>query len=77
MKLSKNLRQEIRVHLSFLGGAWVLPAILYFAFQWGLFDPAPAEFVVCFGVFMAIGIYVWFRQGLSTDKTQFKPRIWS
>ena len=76
MKLSKNLRQEIGIHLSFVAGAWVLAPFLYFAYRWGWLEPAPAEFVICLGLFLEICLYVWFRQGLTADKTQFKPRIW-
>jgi hypothetical protein len=76
MKLSKNLRLEIKIHLVFFAGAWVGAPIMYVAYQMGYFDPAPPEFVVCFGIFMAILLYAWWRQCLSADKTQIIPRIW-
>ena len=77
MKLSKNLRLEIRALLTFLGGAWVGGPIVYMAYQKGYFYDAPPWVAVCIGLFMVFLAYVWWRQGLSADKTKFeKPPLW-
>lgn len=76
MKLSKNMRQEIRLHLVFVCGAWVIAPLMYFTYQIGYFPGMPAWMAVCFGLLMSVLLYIWFRQGLSRDKTQIKPRIW-
>lgn len=75
-KLTNKVRREIKLHLFFFSFAWVLVPLLWGAFELGLFPRAPAEFVMGYGLFMEISFYLWWRQGFSADKTEFKPRIW-
>lgn len=76
MKISENMMNEIRFHLVFLAGPAVLVPCLWLAYEFGLFYTLPVWFVIGFGIFMTVGLYIWFRQGLSPDKTTFKVRIW-
>ena len=76
MKISDNIRKEIRFHLVFLASPAVLVPCLWLGYKFGLFHTWPAWIVICFGIFMTVGLYIWFRQGLSPDKTTFKVRIW-
>ena len=77
MRLSTNLRREIRAFAIFLCGAWVVVPMVYFACEHGYFDNAPTWVPICFGIFITLLTYAWWRQGLSADKTEFKkPPIW-
>lgn len=76
MKLSDNMIREVRFHLVFMVGPLCMAPCLWLAYQCGLFYTLPAWVVFCLGVFMTVGLYVWFRQGLSSDKTSYKVRIW-
>jgi uncharacterized membrane protein (DUF4010 family) len=77
MKLRKKFLLELRALLIFLAGAWVVVPMMYMAYRTGHFHTAPAWFVVCFGVLITFLGYLWWRQGLSADKTKFKsPPIW-
>lgn len=74
MNLSKKIRLEIRLHLVFFAGAWVTIPFYYVAYQLGWFFRSPPEAVVCYGVFVTLCLYVWWRQCLSPDKTSFHPK---
>jgi len=76
MKLSENVIKEIRLHLVFMVGPLVMLPGLWLAYRFGLFFTLPAWLVVCFGIVMTVGLYIWWRQCLSSDKLVFKPRIW-
>lgn len=73
MKPSETIRLEIRALATFLCSAWVGVPIFYVAYQHGYFYDAPPWVAVCIGTFLAILAYAWWRQGLSADKTSFKP----
>ncbi|MFL6711207.1 MAG: hypothetical protein ACJ8HI_23655 [Massilia sp.] len=74
MSLRKKLRQEIRLHLMFLSGAWVTIPFYYFAYRMGWFFGSPPAAVVGYGIFVTLCLYVWWRQCLSPDKTRFHPK---
>lgn len=77
MKLSKNVRLEVRALLTFLCGAWIGPLMLYVAYEMGLFLTAPALYVEAMSVFLVIVGYLWWRKGMSPDKSKFKtPPLW-
>jgi hypothetical protein len=76
MKLSENLKLEIKLHLF-----WLRSTVLGVIF-WLLcyrFLPAalcPKELFVYMWPVCVVAHYCWWRQGLSPDKKTFNPRIW-
>ena len=79
MKMSANLKHEIKLHLYWL--RWgILPLVVLFALCYSLmpmFAPLPLWGKIFFPALCAVLHYRWWRQCLSPDKKTFKPRIWN
>jgi type VI protein secretion system component VasF len=76
MKLSANLKHEIKLHMFFCKA--VLPAAVFTAlgFSVPVFDAVPLWAKLSFGVLCLVMFYAWWRQCLSPDKKKFTPKWW-
>jgi hypothetical protein len=76
MKLSKNLKLEIKLHMFWL--MTLLPGAVFFVFFFNMriFDDHPLWIKIAGPALCAVLHYFWWRQGLSPDKKTFTPRIW-
>jgi hypothetical protein len=77
MKLSENLKHEIKLHWLWFRSLWMGAIFLTLCFNFlSAFEGIPLGAMVFLGLVCAVGHYLWFRQGLSPDKKTFTPRIW-
>jgi hypothetical protein len=76
MKLSTNLKHEIKLHLFWL--MTLLPTAVLFAFCFSrpFFDGWPLWIKFAGPGLCAVLHYAWWRQGLSPDKKTFTPKWW-
>ena len=76
MKLSTNLKLEIKLHLVFL--LTLLPGTVVYAlaFSMPVFDAWPLWAKSALWALSMALYYILWRQCLSPDKKTFTPRIW-
>lgn len=77
MKFNKRVLLELKAMALCLVVACMEAPILYAVFRDSVIFTMPTWYIVSFGVFILIATYLWWRQGLSPDKTRFRsPPIW-
>jgi hypothetical protein len=76
MKLSENLKLEIKLHKFWLRS--LLPGVVVVALGYSMpmFDSHPLWIKIALSALCVVLHYCWWRQGLSPDKKTFTPRIW-
>lgn len=77
MKLSENLKLEIKLHWFWLRAT--LPGAIALALFFRFIPPFtdwPLSMMAFMGLVYAVAHYCWWRQCLSPDKKTFTPRIW-
>jgi hypothetical protein len=76
MKMSANLKHEIKLHLFWLRST--IPGLILYvlSFNTPMFDHWPLWASIAGAVLFLVAHYCWWRQCLSPDKKTFTPRIW-
>ena len=76
MKLSTNLKHEIKLHMVWLRSLLPGAVVVALGYSMPIFDGHPLWLKIALGAFCAVLHYLWWRQCLSPDKKTFTPRIW-
>lgn len=76
MKLSTNLKYEIKLHKVFLLGLVPGAVVVTLGFSMPLFDAWPLWPKIALGALCMVLSYAWWRQCLSPDKKAFTPKWW-